>query len=344
MRVKRLLVGVAALLLAPVLAIPATAVSAAPKTDTEAVALWDTDFSPLLTAAQCETWLLDERGFCVANDSRNGVELGLKFQTSRSLLITGVRVYRVDLATVTGSLWDADGTRLATGTFAPTATTGWQDLTFAKPVPISPGRTYVTSYYSPATKYAFAYDYFRDQLARGPVTALRGVAGDANGVHCYDVAKDCASFPMHGFRSSAYWVSPIWANPAGEPVPPPASPSPPSDVTPPIVRAAVPAGGARRVGLNRSIKITFSEIVRSSLLSTANVRLRRKGQPKPVPVRLRYDASRNRLTVDPVRALRPHTTYRIVIATRVVDIAGNRLDQDPGQNGDQQATWRFRTR
>ena len=30
--------------------------------------------------------------------------------------------------------------------------------------------------------------------------------------------------------------------------------------------------------------------------------------------------------------------------TGVADIAGNRLDQDPRRDGDQQATWRFRTR
>ena len=93
-----------------------------------------------------------------------------------------------------------------------------------------------------------------------------------------------------------------------------------------------------------SVTITFSEVIRSSLLTGTNVRLLRKGQRKPVPVRLKYDERRDRLTVDPIRRLEPGTTYRIVIATRVVDIAGNRLDQDPGQNGDQQATWRFRTR
>ena len=340
----RLVAKLAALLLAPALAIPATAVSASPKDEAEAVALWDTDFSPLMTPTQCETWRLDERGFCVADDARNGVELGLKFQTSRSLMVTGVRVYRVDPATVTGSLWDADGDRLATGTFAPTATTGWQDLTFSKPVAVSPGQTYIASYYSPATRYAFSYGYFRDQLSRGPVTALRGVTGDANGVHCYDVAPQCHSFPTRGFRDSTYWVTPIWQNPPGEPVPPPAVPAAPSDVRPPTVRATSPSDGATRVGLGRSVTITFSEVVRSSLLTKSNVRLLRTGQRTPVRARLHYDPVRNRLTVDPRRRLEPDTTYRIVIATRVVDVAGNRLDQDPGQNGDQQATWRFRTR
>lgn len=341
---SRLVATIAAMLLAPSMMLPATAAPATPRAAAEAVALWDVDFSPQSTAAPCEIWRLDERGFCAADDVRNGVELGLKFQSARALLVTGVRVYRLDLGTITGSLWDADGNRLAIGTFAPTATTGWQDLTFAKPVAISPNRTYVVSYYSPATRYAFAYGYFREQLVRGPVTALRGVADDPNGVHCYDVATQCESFPTRGFRDSTYWVTPIWQTPPGEPVPPPAVAAPPSDVQPPAVRNSSPSDGAKRVGLKKSVTITFSEVIRSSLLTGANVRLLRKGQRKPVPVRLKYDERRRRLTVDPLRRLEPGTTYRIVIATRVVDIAGNPLDQDPGQNGDQQATWRFRTR
>ena len=316
----------------------------APRAEARSVALWDIDFRAHQTEAQCEAWDLDERSFCIADDARDGVELGLKFQASRDLLVTGIRVYRIDLAPVTGSLWDADGTRLATGTFAPTATTGWQDLTFDRPVAIAPDRTYLASYYSPATRYAFAYGFFDDQLVRGPVSALRAVDGDPNGVHCYDVARLCQSFPTRGYRDSSYWVSPIWQNPLGEPLPPPATPSAPSDVTAPRVRTASPSSGAARVGLRRSIRITFSEVVRSSLLTTANVRLLRKGQRKPVPARLRYDERRNRLTVDPVRRLRPSTTYRVMIATSVVDVAGNRLDQDPRSGGDQRATWRFRTR
>ena len=69
------------------------------------VGLWEPDFRAETPAADCEGWRLDTQGFCTADDSRNGVELGVKFQTSRDLLITGIRVYRVDLATITGSLW-----------------------------------------------------------------------------------------------------------------------------------------------------------------------------------------------------------------------------------------------
>ena len=45
-----------------------------------------------------------------------------------------------------------------------------------------------------------------------------------------------------------------------------------------------------------------------------------------------------------LRALRRHTTYRVVLTTRVRDLAGNRLDQDAGTPGRQRASWAFTTR
>ena len=102
----------------------------------------------------------------------------MKFQTSQELLITGVRIYRVDSHTVTASLWESDGSRLAKGDFSPGADHGWQDMNFDNPVTIVPGRTYVASYYTPRAKYAFQYEYFAGSaLTVGPITALRSVDG-----------------------------------------------------------------------------------------------------------------------------------------------------------------------
>ena len=194
---RRIVVASVAAVLLP-LTFPAGA-GLASSSDSQAVGLWDSDFRAEMTAEDCGHWRLNTQGFCSANDARNGVELGVKFRASRTLLVTGVRVYRTDLKTITGTLWTAEGRSLATGTFAPADSSGWQDLAFSEPVAISPGRTYIASYHSPATKYAFKYHFFDDELTRGPVTALRAVEGDPNGVHCYDNARRC-TFPT---RSSA---------------------------------------------------------------------------------------------------------------------------------------------
>lgn len=323
-------------------AAPADPGAVSPRSAAQTVGLWDTGFSPQALADTCGRWRLDAQGFCTADDVRNGVELGMKFQSSVALEVTGIRVYRVDPRTITGTLWDGDGTRLATGTFADTGTLGWQDLVFSAPVAIRADRTYLATYYSPATRYAFTYGYYANPLTRGPITALRSVEGDPNGVHCYDVGS--CDYPKNGFRDSNYWVSPIWEVAPDAPVPPQTVPAPPTDSVAPVVRAAMPRGGEKRIGLKTTIKVTFSEDVRPALLTRANVRLLRAGERKPVPVKLRYDRRRHRLSLDPKGGLRPRSLYRVIISPAVVDTAGNRLDQDPRREGAQRATWKFRTR
>ena len=332
----------AALLLPlPTAGSPADATASA-RVKTQTVGLWDSGYSPGALPAQCGTWVLDAQGFCTADDVRNGVELGMKFQSSVALRITGIRVYRVDAGSITGSLWDGDGTRLATGAFADTATLGWQDLVFSAPIAIRADRTYLATYYSPATRYAFSYGYYADPLTRGPITALRSVTGDPNGVHCYDVGT--CDYPKNGYRSSNYWVTPLWEVATSAPVPPQAVPAPPTDSSPPSVKAAKPPAGGERIGLRTTVKIMFSEGVREALLTKANVRLLRAGKRALVATTMRYDERRHRLSLDPRAKLRPRTAYRVVISAAVVDHAGNRLDQDPHRAGAQPATWTFRTR
>lgn len=340
---RAIVAACAALLLPP---LPAAASPADPtvpaRIETQTVGLWDPGYSPGALPAQCGIWVLDAQGFCTADDVRNGVELGMKFQSSVDLQITGIRVYRVDARTITGSLWAGDGTRLATGAFADTATLGWQDLVFSAPVAIRAGRTYLATYYSPATRYAFSYGYYADPLTRSPITALRSVTGDPNGVHCYDVGS--CDYPKTGYRSSNYWVTPLWEVADGAPVPPQAVPAPPIDSIAPAVKVTKPRAGAKRIGLGTTITVTFSEGVREALLTKANVRLLRAGQRAPVATRMRYDARRHRLSLDPRGKLRPRSAYRVMVSSAVVDDAGNRLDQDPHRAGAQPATWTFRTR
>jgi hypothetical protein len=324
----------------------------------EPVGLWGSDFSAHQVLAECGKWRLDSNGFCVANDSRNGLEVGVRFQTSRQVRITGIRIYRVEPADVTGSLWTAGGDRLARGTFRPGPTNAWQDLTFADPVTIVPGKTYVASYFTPGTRYAFRYGFFTNQaLTVGPITGLRAVEGSPNGVFCYD-DQNCGFFPVHGHRDSTYWVTPLWQAPTTDPVEPIPSPTitpPPPGGTPPgkpptasqlapRVSVVAPVPGATGVKVTAIVKATFSEPVRRATVSTMSVRLLRKGSTKAVPTRLSYDASGRRVVLRPRTALRHMTTYRVVVTTDVRDLAGNRLDQDHSKPGRQRVQWTFRTR
>ncbi len=297
--------------------------------------LWPNDFAAHQVEADCGKYRLDENDFCVANDSRNGLEVGVKFQTAREVSITGVRIYRTDPATVRGSLWRSDGTLLARGDFAPRSKNGWQDMSFAAPVAIVPGETYVASYFTPGTKYAFSYRYFATSgRTVGPITALQSAVDSPNGVHCYDDAP-CGSFPVRGYRDTSYWVTPLWQE-LGE--------APSADQLAPVVANTAPSDGAKRVKVGAAIKAKFSEAVRASGLKDSTVRLLPKGSTKPVRVRIRFDAKRNRLVLRPLSPLRRDTRYRVVISSKVRDLAGNRLDQNPVKPGRQPAEWTFRTR
>jgi hypothetical protein len=302
--------------------------------------LWSTSFTSGQSAADCGRWRLDDNGFCVADDARNGLELGTKFRTSTSMQITGVRIYRADPASLQASLWTSDGTLLARGTFADATGNGWQDMSFAEPVTIVPGITYIASYFSPATKYAFQYGYFADAARTvGPITALKAVDGSPNGVHCYEEAA-CA-FPVRGHRDSSYWVTPLWVGSDDEPTdPPPAG----DEEGSPRVAARMPAPSADRVAPGAHITVRFSEPVRRGTLDRASVRLLRQGSARPVRVVLHYQMRRGRLVLDPRSALRRGTTYRVQITTGVRDLAGHRLDQNRTRAGAQPAIWTFRTR
>ncbi|WP_248579529.1 DUF4082 domain-containing protein [Nocardioides sp. InS609-2] len=315
----------------------------------EPTGLWPTGFAAQQTSADCGKWSLDENGFCVANDSRNGLEVGVKFQSSRELSITGIRIYRAEPATVPGSLWNSAGTLLARGTFAARSGNGWQDMSFAHPVTIAPGKTYVASYFTPGTKYAFSYGYFaKSGRTVGPITALRSVDADPNGVHCYDDAE-CGSFPVRGYRDSAYWVTPLWQEPGGGTNGSTVGPTtdatkPTADNKAPVVATMTPRNRARRVKVGVNVTATFSEAVRSTGLTSSTVRLLRKGSTKLVATKIRYDAKAHRVVLNPRSALRRATAYRVVISSDVRDLADNRLDQNPTKSGLQQARWTFRTR
>jgi len=174
----------------------------------EAPGLWSSTFRP--AATDCGAFDRDANDFCFIDDG-GSVELGVKFRSSEAVDIVGVRAYRTDAGSVTGSLWTADGTRLAqTAPFEGAATHGWQEAPFSRPVEIAPGQTFIASYYAPDADYAFEYSYFTNSsVTAGPITALQSVVGDGNGVFCYDGGS--CSFPSQTYRDLNYWVTPLWA-------------------------------------------------------------------------------------------------------------------------------------
>jgi hypothetical protein len=139
------------------------------------------------------------------------IEVGLKFRADRSGQVTGVRFYKAAANTGThvGSLWTADGQRLAQVTLADESASGWQSATFASPVPVTADTTYVVSYFAPAGHYAYTGAAFASgPLVNAPLTALSNVQSP-NGVYAYTAAA--GTFPTSSYNATNYWVDVLFA-------------------------------------------------------------------------------------------------------------------------------------
>jgi len=135
----------------------------------------------------------------------NAVEVGVKFTATTPGTINGIRFYKTSLNTGThiGSLWTSAGVLLAQATFTGETATGWQQVLFGTPVTITPGTTYIASYFAPVGRYARNASFFTTAYARGPLTAPSGT----NGVFRYTAVP---AFPSNSSMSSNYWVDVVF--------------------------------------------------------------------------------------------------------------------------------------
>lgn len=145
----------------------------------------------------------------LSDPDTNAVELGVKFRSSVAGQVTGVRFYKASTnrGTHTGSLWSANGTRLATVTFTNETSSGWQQATFSTPVTITANTTYVVSYYAPRGRYSADSRYFTGKGAvNGPLQALASGVNGGNGVYRYGTS----SFPTSTYNDCHYWVDVVF--------------------------------------------------------------------------------------------------------------------------------------
>jgi hypothetical protein len=159
------------------------------------------------TVSQCPCSVWQNAAPSGAADAADtsAVNLGLQFRASSSGGIIGVRFYKYsdNTGSHTGSLWNASGTLLATGTFANETASGWQELDFASPVTITANTTYVVSYHTDAGHYAFTSSGLSSAVTNGPLTALA-----SGGVYAYGSGN---VFPSNIFNASNYWVDVVYS-------------------------------------------------------------------------------------------------------------------------------------
>ncbi|MCK1735557.1 DUF4082 domain-containing protein [Bradyrhizobium sp. 138] len=150
----------------------------------------------------------------VNSGDASSVELGIKFSASVNGTITGLRFYKgsANTGTHVAHLWSSTGTLLATATFTGETASGWQQVSFASPIAISAGTTYVASYHT-SGNYSDTQNYFTNSVANGQLSAP--AAG--NGVYAYGTG---APFPTNVYKSTNYYVDVVFNGSSGTNGPP----------------------------------------------------------------------------------------------------------------------------
>jgi hypothetical protein len=135
----------------------------------------------------------------------NSVELGVKVVPEVNGTIRGIRFYKSPSNTGThvGSLWSSGGTLLAQATFSAESPSGWQAVTFASPVAVTAGTTYVAGYLAPNGHYSVQAAAFASTGAEKAPLKSTANAVSPDGVFSYSATS---VFPSSSFNANNYYV------------------------------------------------------------------------------------------------------------------------------------------
>lgn len=180
----------------------------------------DSTFTTGVIVCPCTVWSSSAVPVTQAAADPNPVELGLVFTSELNGFVTGVRFYKSTINTGQhiGNLWSTTGTRLASAVFTSETPSGWQQVNFATPVPITANTMYIVSYHTQAGNYADDEFYFsRSGVDSPPLHALSDNAAAGNGVYSYGASQ----FPVNTFQAANYWVDAVFnlQQGSGNPVP-----------------------------------------------------------------------------------------------------------------------------
>jgi hypothetical protein len=147
------------------------------------------------------------------------LELGVQFWPDSNGYVTGIRFYKsaANTGTHVGSLWSSSGTLLAGAIFAGETSSGWQQVNFSNPVPVTANTLYVASYHSNVGHFSEDLNYFGAAgVDASPLHAPADGGGHLNGV--YTLANTSA-FPTQSYYSSNFWVDVVFNPNPGAPTP-----------------------------------------------------------------------------------------------------------------------------
>jgi Domain of unknown function (DUF4082) len=169
---------------------------------------WSFTTAAAVSGSSVSLWAPTDVPKNASESDTSAVELGVKFTSDVDGIVTGVRFYKGNASkgTHVGSLWDSSGQKLATATFTNETDSGWQQVTFAKPVTIQPDTVYVASYHTNRGHYVDD-NYFTSRVDNGPLHALADGESGPNGVYRYGTTS---RFPRTGNAKTNYWVDVVF--------------------------------------------------------------------------------------------------------------------------------------
>jgi subtilisin-like proprotein convertase family protein len=116
------------------------------------------------------------------------------------------------------------------------------------------------------------------------------------------------------------------------------------DSVKPQISSTVPAKGAKHASVRKNIKARASEALRARTVTKANAFIVVAGTTTHLQARVTYRPLTHTIVINPKAHLAHGTKYKVTITTRVLDLAGNPLDQNRTRSGLQKKTWKFTTR
>lgn len=142
----------------------------------------------------------------VTDPDRRAVELGVRFSSSVDISVTGIRFYKgaANVGAHVGTIWSSNGKLLSSVSFSKESRSGWQTASFANPVAVKSGRTYVASYRAPKGSYSADVNAFDRSRTDGTVTFPAGA-----GVFSYRRGK----LPTLNYENSNYYVDVVYSKP-----------------------------------------------------------------------------------------------------------------------------------
>ena len=231
------------------------------------------------------------------------LELGVKFRADADGFIRAIRFYKGpgnDGAHV-GKLYRSNGILLGSVDFVDETATGWQTATFASPIAVGAGTTYVASYWAPNGHYSGDVGYFATAHDFPPLRALASGDDGANGVF-----RVGGGFPNQTYGATNYWVDVVYHT---------------DNDSAPTVASRTPAAGVGSVATNTTVSCRFSEpVVASSVVMTVATL-----DGIAIPGAVSYEAPERTARFTPGGPLADATTY-VVTVSGATDFSGSTIE------------------